>query len=455
MYESDLRHKSPELEAKLRRLYALNRAREIDLSFRPPYLELLQQFGDPHLHLPPVIHIAGTNGKGSVVAMLRAMLEAGGYSVHSYTSPHLIDFNERIVLAGQKISNEALEKLIDEALDLNKDKDVTFFEITTALAFAAFARHKADILLLETGMGGRLDCTNVVRAPLATIITSLGYDHEEYLGRTLAAIAREKAGIMKPGTPCILAPLSPQAQKEGVAGVFEATAEALGAMLWRGGSDWRAELEENRLVFQFGNDQYLFAPPALRGAHQIQNAGTALAALEVIKDHFPLTAAQKQDGLRLAAWPARLQDLSAFFEIPAGWEIWLDGGHNESAAHILGVQAAEWQRTEAKPLYIIFGMMNHKSPKSFIEALRPHAAVMTACTIPGEPKAFTGQALGNMFGISSHGSPEEAVSAITRQNTGAPGRILITGSLYLAGHVLKTCHNKAHNTPQKFLRRAT
>jgi len=206
MYQSDVQHPSEQLAQKLFKLYTLNRDKKIDLSFRPPYLDLLEKFGNPHLELPPVIHVTGTNGKGSIIAVMRSILETAGYNVHTYTSPHLIRFNERIVLSGKPIEDEPLEALIDEALELNGDGDLTFFEITTAIAFAAFARNPADICLLEVGMGGRLDCTNVIKAPLATIISPIGIDHAEHLGDTIEKIAAEKAGIMKTGAPCVIAP---------------------------------------------------------------------------------------------------------------------------------------------------------------------------------------------------------------------------------------------------------
>ncbi|MGQ0527977.1 MAG: bifunctional folylpolyglutamate synthase/dihydrofolate synthase [Alphaproteobacteria bacterium] len=411
MYASDLKHRDASLEQKLQSLYALGHGRVIDLSFRPPYLALLEKFGSPQLELTPVIHVAGTNGKGSVIAMLRSILEAGGYKVHAYTSPHLIDFNERIYLAGKNISDDALEFLIDEAVELNGGHEMTLFEITTAMAFAAFARTPADILLLEVGMGGRLDCTNVIEAPLAAIITSTGFDHMEYLGHTLAEITAEKAGIIKPGAPCIV---GAQKHRE-VLPVIEQIASGKKAPL--------IYAREKGLASN------------LTGAHQLENAAVALTALETIKNDFPLSPTAIETGLRNVHWPARLQDITARFKLPPGFEAWLDGAHNEEAARILAQQAQTWNR-DGKPLHLVFGMLQGKNPRAFLKILQPHIAALHLVGIPGEPKALRPEDIQAPGPTHIHTDYRAALTHISDHTENA--RILIAGSLYLAGHVLKT-----------------
>lgn len=421
MYASDLKHPRASLEDKLHHLYNLNRDKKIDLSFRPPYLDLLKAFGNPHKNLPPVIHVAGTNGKGSIIAMLRAMLEEGGYTVHAYTSPHLIRFNERIRLAGEPIADDMLEDLIDEAIALNTGGDVTFFEITTAMAFAAFSRVPADIVLLETGLGGRLDCTNVVKTPLATVISSISRDHEEFLGDTLQDIAAEKAGIMKPGTPCIIGMQTAQAVTEGVIDVFKHKASALNAEL-------------------FHVEHLPDVAPNLTGAHQKQNAAAALQVLDAVQHAFPVSQDARQTGLQNIAWPGRLQKLDAkHFGLTPDQDIWLDSGHNPGAGETL----AHWASQDTKPLHMVTAMLNHKDPRGFLEPLLPHINTLYVTDIPGEPKSLKAPELIEKLGdIATDTKVIQAkdVQSATDQiaaAAGEPVRILIAGSVYLAGDVLK------------------
>lgn len=419
MYQSDLKHPQASLEKKLHALYALHRGAKIELGFRPAYLDLLRALGNPHLHLPPTIHVAGTNGKGSVIATLRAALEAGGYNMHAYTSPHLVRFNERIVLGGTMIDDAALESLIDEVLAANNGAELSFFEITTALAFTAFARHPADILLLEVGLGGRLDCTNVIPAPLASVITAISMDHMDYLGDTLEQIAAEKAGIIKSGAPCITGRQNPDVMK-----ILQNTAAAQNA------------------PFYVAKDLHDNAAPALIGLHQRENAAIALKTLDVIREDFPLQNDHIQTGLAQTIWPARLQKLSgADYGLAQNWELWLDGGHNEAAGAALAAQAAQWHD---QPLYLVLGMMQHKNPQSFTAPLLPHLNALYVVNIEGEPASMRAANLKTLL-----------PTAIPAQNYGQalqniaenhpPGRILICGSLYLAGHVLKQNHIQAHN----------
>lgn len=400
MYQSDLKHPSQTLEEKLHQLYTLNRNKKIDLSFRPPYLKLLEAFGNPQEHLPPIIHVAGTNGKGSIIAMLCACLEAAGYKIHAYTSPHLIRFNERIVLAGQEIEDGPLENLIDEALELNAGDDLTFFEITTAMAFAAFSRTPADICLLEVGMGGRLDCTNVITDPLLTIISAIGMDHQEHLGEIIAEIAEEKAGIMKQSVPCVIGH-QPHAE---VMNVFADKAAGLNVTLHH-------------------PDQTI--ETSLPGAHQTYNAAAALKALELIEDRFPLTPQQIKAGLQNIEWPARLQEIQP--------NIYLDGGHNEDAGRALAQQAAIWKK-DGPPLSVILGMMQGKDAKGFLEPLLPFIDHLYVVNIEDEPQSQNAEELQKVFPQSTACPNYRVALQQARQNQ---GRILICGSLYLAGHVLK------------------
>lgn len=406
MYESDLQHPSPKLQEKLYALYDLGRDNKIDLSFRPPFLELLDKLGNPHLNLPPVIHVAGTNGKGSTIAMMRAVLEAAGHKVHVYTSPHLIQFNERIILAGQMISNEALEPLIDEVMDINGGQDITFFEITTALAFAAFARSPADFTLLEVGLGGRLDCTNIIHTAKVSVIGRIGIDHEEFLGNSIEDIALEKAGIMKANVPCVVG-----VQRAEAMAAIEQRAQEIGTPLIKVDTNWPDDLPH----------------PNLTGNHQIYNAGLALAAMKTLDQNISNEALA--EGLRNVRWPARLQKLD--YNPAPGFEVWLDGGHNADAAQALVNQIQKWKAEDDKPLYLILGMMAHKDPQSFIEPLLEHASATHIIDIPGERGCLRAEDIPK----AEQGTDLQSVLAKLSQKPA--GRILIAGSLYLAGHVLE------------------
>ena len=408
MYASDLKHSSPTLEDKLHQLYSLSRDKKIDLSFRPPYLQLLEKFGNPHLNLPPVIHVAGTNGKGSIIAMLRSILETAGYKVHAYTSPHLINFNERIVLAGEEITDDPLEDLIDEALAHNENNDITFFEITTAIAFAAFARTPADICLLEVGMGGRLDCTNVIEDPLVTIISQIGMDHTQHLGNTIEKIAGEKAGIMKPGAPCVIAPQS----HNSALSIFKDKARSLDVSLFHANES----LHDN----------------ALTGTHQQKNSAAALKTLELIAGQFPHTDADIEQGLKTVTWRARLQKLDAQrLGFGENWKIYLDGGHNAEAGQALAQEISSWN----KPVHIICGMMQGKDAQAFLEPLIPCAETLSFVDIENEKQCQPAAELQKFYPNAE--CFENYKQALAHLKTIAPGHILICGSLYLAGHVLK------------------
>ena len=423
MHISNLKHDVDRLQEKLHALYGLNRAKTIDLSFRPPFLNLLKAFGNPQLSLPPVIHVAGTNGKGSIIAMLRSVLEEAGYRVHVYTSPHLIKFNERIVLGheggGRTIDDEVLEALIDEALALNDGGEVTFFEVTTAMALAAFSRFEADICLLEVGMGGRLDCTNVIEDPILSVINAIGYDHQEHLGDSLAAIAGEKAGIMKAGVPCVVGRQTDRFVGEGAMDVFTDKANAVGAALHM--------VDEQDQGYEIG----------LSGAHQRDNLAVVLKSLALIGDRFPVDEAVLRRGLANTHWPGRLQKLDVqHFGFSADWEIYLDGGHNADAGQALARQAQEWTRGDDKPLIVIAAMMQGKDAKAFLAPIMRHTDRFFVVGIENEPMAMSAEGLYALFEGSETATDYRDALALLKNSGVKPSRILICGSLYQVGRVL-------------------
>jgi len=396
---------------------------------------LLENLDHPEEYLPPTIHVAGTNGKGSVLAYLRAMLEAAGKRVHVYTSPHLVRFHERIRVSGTLIPEHELSVQLEECETANGGEPITFFEITTAAAFLAFAREPADVLLLETGLGGRLDATNVIKKPRVTVITPVSIDHRQFLGDELSGIAWEKAGIIKPGVPCVLARQEPDADA-----AIRARAEELRVPIYGEGSDWSVAGDGDQLIFEGATGHHELPLPNLAGAHQITNAGTALATLErfrTVRLDDPAVA----EGLTSAAWPGRLQKLTGgplVAHLPAGWELWLDGGHNAAAGAMLAAHAAaNWAD---RPLHIIGGMMNSKDTADFLRPLSGPAVSFNALAIPGEENSLPADELASAAGAVGlraevTGSVTAAIQAIVA-SAETPGRILICGSLYLAGTVL-------------------
>ena len=407
----------------------------IDLSLERVH-RLLAALGHPERRLPPVVHVAGTNGKGSTVAFLRAMLEAAGHRVHVYTSPHLVRFHERIRLAGRLIGDDRLAALLEECEAANAGGPITFFEVTTVAAFLAFAREPADAVLLETGLGGRLDATNVVDRPAVTAITRVSCDHRQFLGDTLEAIAGEKAGILKPGVPAVLAPQPGAAAERTLA----ARAAAVGAPI----HPWRvAPLPGGGFRFESAGRALDLPPPGLAGAHQIVNAGVALACL----DHLPpaVDDGAVRRGLAAVEWPARLQRLTRGplpAALPAGWELWLDGGHNDSAGEVLAAQAAAWAREEAaKPLLLVCGMLASKEPREFLAPLAPFVRAARAVAIPGEEASLSAgetAAVAHACGVADSAASAGVAEALAdlRERAAGPARVLICGSLYLAGTVL-------------------
>ena len=391
---------------------------------------LLSTVGDPQDHLPPVIHVAGTNGKGSTQAMIRAGLEQGGSVVHAYTSPHLARFHERIRLAGDLITEPALTDVLDRCYHANGTDPITYFEITTVAALLAFAETPADYTLLEVGLGGRLDATNVVARPAMTIITPVDLDHQQYLGNTLAAIAGEKAGIIKRGVACVVGPQHPESMD-----VIEAVAARNGAPLLAYGQHWHVSTERDRLIYQDDRGLLDLPLPNLPGPHQVMNAGAAIAALR----HLGKDEAACEAAITRAYWPARMEKLTkgALVDLAAPAELWLDGGHNPAAGVAL---AATLRAQSPRPTHLICGMLNTKDIAGYLRPLAGIAQSLTAVSIPGEantiPAEDTARCAADVgLPASTAASVQDAITAIRAAHPQA--RILICGSLYLAGHVMR------------------
>jgi dihydrofolate synthase/folylpolyglutamate synthase len=404
---------------------------------------LLAALGHPEQRLPPVFHVAGTNGKGSTVAFLRAILEAEGLRVHADTSPHLVRYNERFRLAdGPGLSSFVADDDLADALSrterANGDEAITLFELLTAAGFLLFAERPADALLLEVGLGGRFDSTNVVDRPAVSVITSISLDHQAYLGNTVEKIAFEKAGIIKAGAPVVLSP-----NPDGVVAVVERVAAEVGAgPLMIGGQDWTAFEEHGRLVFQDIDGLLDLPRPRLPGSHQIVNAGTAIAAVRAAGFHVGHDALER--GMERVEWPARLQRLTVGAIVdaaPQGAEIWLDGGHNPGAGEVIASAMADLEERVARPLVLIAGMLATKDPVGFFEAFAGLARRVYTVPIRGsdaarEPQALAAEARGAGVTAMATTGVTAALSHLRDTWSGPAPRILICGSLYLAGEVL-------------------
>lgn len=415
-------------DAILDRLTTLH-PKVIDLSL-DRLTALLADLGDPQDAIPPVIHVAGTNGKGSTQAYIRAGLESAGLRVHAYTSPHLAYFNERIRLAGGLISDMALADTLAEVEAVNAGRPITFFEVTTAAAFLAFSRVAADYTLLEVGLGGRLDATNVVKSPRLCAITPVSIDHTQYLGTTLAEIAGEKAGILKRRVPCVVAPQPPEALA-----VIEARAARLGCPLSVSGQHWHAARDGDALVFQDERGLLDLPLPALPGPFQIDNAGTAVACLR----ELGFGQAEAAAAMTRVDWPARMQRLTRGPLVAAAGdcELWLDGGHNPAGGQAV---AATLAAMPPRPTHLVCGMLNTKDVAGYMRPLAAVAETLTAVAIPGEPNTLPAAdtaAAAREAGIPATIAADaaQAVAALAKAHPGA--RILICGSLYLAGRVLR------------------
>jgi len=433
-------------DAVLARLLSLH-PKKIDLAL-DRILRLLGDMGNPQLKLPPVIHVAGTNGKGSACAFSRAMLEAQGLRVHVHTSPHLVRFHERIRLAGKLISEEALVSLLEEVEEVNHGREITFFEITAAAMFLAFARQPADAVVLEVGLGGTYDATNVVPHPAMTVIQPVGMDHKEFLGTDLAGIAAEKAGIIKKGSALVVGPQSPVPRH-----VILRRADQLGVELFEFGQDFVARQEHGRMVYEDESGLLDLPLPRLAGRHQIENAGVAIAALRHAGSFEGKRLGWGEDaavekGLSAVEWPARLQRLHKgplVEAAPKGAEVWLDGGHNVHGAEAVSRAMADMEEHGERPLYLVCGMLANKDALGFLRAFNGLARHVVTVAIPGEASSLGAGALydaARRAGLDA--APAEdlddamlQVTAWSRlDQTDVPPRILICGSLYLAGKVL-------------------
>ena len=423
-------------DAILTRLLSLH-PKIIDLSLGRMQ-DILQKLGHPERKLPPVIHVAGTNGKGSTVAYLRHIMEAAGLKVHAYTSPHLVKFHERIRVAGELILEADLSALLEECEQANGGEPITFFEITTAAAFLAFSRTPADYLILEVGLGGRLDATNVIDRPELCVITTIDYDHQQYLGDTLTLIAGEKAGILKRGRPAIIGAQPDEARAE-----IARVGERVRAELHIAGQDWQAYEQHGRLVFQDEAGLLDLPMPQLKGRHQIDNAGNAIAAVRRLNDPR-IGDVHIAEGVKSTSWPARMQRLgqgALTAMVPAEAELWLDGGHNPSAGRVLAQAFSELNDRHSRPLVLVWGMLNTKDVGSFIGCFAGIASRVVTITIPEEENAVPAERLAEA--ARAHGLPAETAqdleAALRQASLSVPApRILICGSLYLAGRVLAT-----------------
>jgi dihydrofolate synthase / folylpolyglutamate synthase len=417
-------------------------------------LALAEKCGKPHRNLPPSFHVAGTNGKGSTLAFCRSILRAAGYTSHVMTSPHLVKFNERLVIADHQISDADLINLLRFVKEKNANTPITFFEITTVAGFYAFANSKADYCLIETGMGGRLDSTNILENPLATAITMISWDHMNFLGNTLTKIAAEKAGILKSKSPCIVAPQTRESYQAGVMEVFLERAEELNAPLLRHGQEWSFDILSDRFVLhtqlKSGSSSRDFPRPNLLGDHQIANAATAILMLEagLERQQKTLSLEAIEMGLTQAKWAGRLQPVyyppySDFFDI------YIDGGHNKGCAEILKSVLQEWKiQNREQNIHLILGMLSTKNPTEFFDLLAPFLSSAQAIEIEGEPLSFQAADLAQKCQIKNGKTLETALQNLcttkvaqakpAQDRTAHKEKILITGSLYLMGQVLRT-----------------
>jgi dihydrofolate synthase/folylpolyglutamate synthase len=413
------------ISAVIERLHALY-PRMIDLSTVRLH-RLLGLLDHPELRLPPVIHVAGTNGKGSTCAFLRAIGEAAGMRVHVFTSPHLVRFNERIRLAGQIVDDATLEAALAEVEQVNAGAEITVFEVLMAAAFMLFARVPAELCVLEVGLGGRYDATNVVVHPVASAIASISLDHREMLGPTIEIIAAEKAGIMKPGVPVVTGRQVPT-----VLEVFRAEAVRVGTALRVRDVDWRIEADGAGLRYTDAAGALDLPMPSLTGVFQYDNAGIAVAAIRA--SGLSISDAAIAAGIGSAEWPARMQRLTGHLAamLPAGWELWLDGGHNPGGGLALGAHIAGWSD---RPVHVIVGMKKAKDSAEFLRPILPHASSLWAVSEPHQHLALPVEAI-----IAASGGmarPGPTVREALAKLSGPPARVLICGSLYLAGEVLK------------------
>ena len=397
--------------------------------------ELMERLGHPERALPPVFHVAGTNGKGSTCAYLRAAIEAAGMSAHVFTSPHLVRFNERIRIAGELIADDELAPLLAEVLDAGGDIGASFFEVTTAAALLAFSRAPADACIIEVGLGGRLDATNIIPAPLVCGVAQLGLDHQSFLGDTIEAIAGEKAGIAKPGVPIVTLHY-PATVAERVGQVINAA----GATWHVKGGSWDAAAYQNRLHYRDAQGKLDLPLPGLAGQHQAMNAGLAVAMLRH-QDALVVPGSALRAAMGWADWPARLQHLrggALVDALPPGSELWIDGGHNPSAGRVIG----DFLRSHVapdRPLHIILGLLENKDAAGFLAAMGQVHARFHMVPVPGHPHhaPATLAETARLAGLTAEPAADVAAALATISEDGTPPVVLIGGSLYLAGRALE------------------
>ena len=424
----------PDVQAQLDRLWSLSPG--ADILGLERITRLLERLGDPHRALPPVFHVAGTNGKGSTCAFLRAAMEADGKSVHVFTSPHLVRFNERIRIAGQLIDDAKLARYLERVLDIAEGVNASFFEVTTAAAFLAFADHRADACIIEVGLGGRLDATNVIVDPVVCGIAQLGIDHQAFLGDTLALIAAEKAGIAKAGAPLVTQRYPDLLEPIMTAAVTQAGTQWIGQ-----GDGWDAAVYRDRLHYRDAHGRIDTPLPRLAGAHQVHNAALAIAMLR--HQHVvPLSDAALKAAPLWAQWPARLQRLGRgplLAPLPPRTDTWLDGGHNAAAGEAIAAYFTP-ERLEGRKLHLVVGMLSNKDIDAFLAPFAGIVGHIHALPVPGHDHhpADRFAAIANQWGIgcTAHEGPDAAILAMASLAE-PPAKLLMGGSLYLAGQILR------------------
>lgn len=436
---AEVEHPNPDVKAALCRLYAMHRKSIGQRLHGTMFEELLERLGRPQDRLPPVIHIAGTNGKGSTTAFLRAIYTAAGYRVHAYTSPHIFLFNERIEIAGVAIGDDLLLATIAriDTVLATLDDTVSFFEYVTAMALLLFSEIPADVCLLESGMGGRLDPTNIVPVKALTILTKISFDHMRFLGDTLPKIAAEKAAIMRPATPCVIAP---QFAVDQVWPVFQAQADALSAPLYRAGPEWQVRAVAESMIFQADGRDWHLPRPALVGDHQLENAGNALMATHLLQSLLPVADSALAQGLQNASWPARLQRIEnpTLTRILPQAELWYDGAHNDTGALAMATQCVAWQAA-GKTVHLVVALGGGKHAGDFVAPFLPHIATVTFIDMPvgRAPRRAAEMAAEyqGMLPARCASAPEAALEAL-QDKTRPNDIVLFCGSLYFASRVL-------------------